>query len=98
MPTCGKGGTTNRNSLSSCQPHGAAMRVEENAEELAELLFVRLVTKIREIIRRLLGHHKLGHGHGCACAPVPLPSALGLQLQLELGFRTPQWLFPLLLQ
>ena len=48
------GGTTNRDSLSACYPDGAAMLVEVNATAMTELLLVRLITKIREVIASLL--------------------------------------------
>ena len=48
------GGTTNRDSLSACHPDGAAMLVEVNATAMTELLLVRLITKIREVIASLL--------------------------------------------
>ena len=53
MPARDVGGTTNRYSLSACYPDGAAMLVE-NATAMTELLLVRLITKIREVIASLL--------------------------------------------
>ena len=54
MPARDVGGTTNRDSLSTCHPDGAAMLVEVNATAMTELLLVRLITKIREVIASLL--------------------------------------------
>ena len=54
MPARDVGGTTNRDSLSACYPDGAAMLVEVNATAMTELLLVRLITKIREVIASLL--------------------------------------------
>ena len=48
------GGATNRDSLSTCHPDGAAMLVEVDATAVTELLLVRLIAKIREVIASLL--------------------------------------------
>ena len=48
------GGTTNRDSLSACHPDGATMLVEVNATAMTELLLVRLITKIREVMATLI--------------------------------------------
>ena len=52
------GGTTNRDSLSACHPDGAAMLVEVDATAVTELLLVRLIAKIREVIASLLVRKK----------------------------------------
>ena len=50
VATRGGGGSTQRHSLSTCQPDGAPVLLEEEAETVTKLLFVMLITKGRKII------------------------------------------------
>jgi hypothetical protein len=46
---CG-GGATQRHSLSTCQPDGAPVLLEEDASTVTKLLFVWLITKGSKIV------------------------------------------------
>jgi hypothetical protein len=50
VATRGGGVATQRHSLSTCQPDGAPVLLEEDAATVTKLLFVRLITKGRKII------------------------------------------------
>ena len=50
VATRGGGGAKQRHSLSTCQPDGAPVLLEEDAATVTKLLFVRLITKGRNII------------------------------------------------
>ena len=50
VATRGGGGATQRHSLSTCQPDGAPVLLEEDAAMVTKLLSVRLITKGRKII------------------------------------------------
>jgi hypothetical protein len=50
VSTLGGGGATSRHSLSTCQPDGDPVLLEEDAATVTKLLFVRLISKGRKII------------------------------------------------
>jgi hypothetical protein len=50
VATRGGGGATQRHCLSTCQPDGAPVLLEEDAASVTKLLFLRLITKGRKII------------------------------------------------
>jgi hypothetical protein len=50
VATRGGGGATQRHSLSTCQPDGAPVLLEEDAATVTKLLFVQLITNGRKIV------------------------------------------------